>query len=477
MLFGPDSNNDGLPELYVTGWLSHSVVRYDGATGAPLGNYIPAGSGGLSFPFSLALRNNELFVTSAGTDQILKYDAGDGNYLGVAASAGLDYPRGLTFGPDDLMYVTSGDNDRILRFTPNGTYVDDYVPAGIAELDNPRTPRFGPDGDLYVTMTGNSEIMRFGDQNEALFVLTLSIPSNQPVAVDFSTSNMTAIAGSDYAESGGAVSFEPGVTSQTIVVPIVDDTDVELDETFFVDLTGVVGATILVPSAVGTIIDNEIGNEPPNVNAGGDQTLVDADATGSESVTLVGTVTDNDGTIESIEWTDGTSVLGNTATLTTTLAVGVHTLTLTAMDNDGATATDSVNVTVTSQNDADVLYVWDIEFDSRRRGRDYRILVDVRRDSDFDAVAEGTDASAAGVEVTVSFTDSSGNVQTFTGLTSSDGIFRSQWIKRLQPGEYRAEVVDLALAGFAWDPSDLLDATLNDEDFDGDGKPDDVLTN
>ncbi len=188
MMFGPDANDDGMPELYVTGWLSHSVVRYDGMTGATLGTFVTAGSGGLSYPFSLAFRNDELFVTSAGTNQILKYEASSGNFLGVAASTGLDYPRGLTFGPDDLLYVTSGSNDRILRFMPDGTYVDDYIPAGVAGMANPRTPRFGPDGDLYVTVTGKNEIMRFGDQNEAVFTVSLSTASNSAVAVDFATS-------------------------------------------------------------------------------------------------------------------------------------------------------------------------------------------------------------------------------------------------------------------------------------------------
>ena len=74
MYFGPDCNSDGVPELYVTGWLSHSVVRYDGATGESLGNYITPGSGGLSYPFAMVERGNELFVTSAGTNQILKYN-------------------------------------------------------------------------------------------------------------------------------------------------------------------------------------------------------------------------------------------------------------------------------------------------------------------------------------------------------------------------------------------------------------------
>ncbi len=67
MMFGPDANNDGVMELYVTGWNSHNVVRYDGVSGQPIsGSYIGSGSGGLSFPFAMAQRGNELFVTSAG---------------------------------------------------------------------------------------------------------------------------------------------------------------------------------------------------------------------------------------------------------------------------------------------------------------------------------------------------------------------------------------------------------------------------
>ena len=35
---------------------------------------------------------------------------------------------------------------------------------------------------------------------------------------------------------------------------------------------------------------------------------------------------------------------------------------------------------------------------------------------------------------------------------------------------------NLMITGCLWDPDDVLDATSDDEDIDGDGKPDDVLT-
>jgi hypothetical protein len=53
-------------------------------------------------------------------------------------------------------------------------------------------------------------------------------------------------------------------------------------------------------------------------------------------------------------------------------------------------------------------------------------------------------------------------------------IFRSDCIKDLDPDTYRADVTDLALDGFQWDPFASLDPTSYDEDSNGDGKPDET---
>ncbi len=88
-------------------------------------------------------------------------------------------------------------------------------------------------------------------------------------------------------------------------------------------------------------------NLPPTAVAGADQSVTDADDDGTEVVTLDGsTSSDPEGPIASFAWTEGTSTLGTTATISPTLTVGTHTITLTVTDDDGATDADTVVVTV-----------------------------------------------------------------------------------------------------------------------------------
>ncbi len=71
----------------------------------------------------------------------------------------------------------------------------------------------------------------------ATFTVTLSAASGQLVSVTYATANGTAVAGSDYTATGGVLTFDAGVVSQPIVVPIVTDTVPEPTETFVVTLS------------------------------------------------------------------------------------------------------------------------------------------------------------------------------------------------------------------------------------------------
>ena len=78
----------------------------------------------------------------------------------------------------------------------------------------------------------------------ATFTVTLSNPSASTVTVGYNTSNGSAVAGSDFTSASGSLTFNPGVTSQTITVSITDDNVFELAETFNVNLVTPTNATI-----------------------------------------------------------------------------------------------------------------------------------------------------------------------------------------------------------------------------------------
>ncbi len=84
-------------------------------------------------------------------------------------------------------------------------------------------------------------------------------------------------------------------------------------------------------------------------NAGPDQSLTDADASGDELVTLDGSLSTAGATpITSYVWKKGTTQIATGATPSITLAPGGHTLTLTVSDSTGATATDTVLITLSA---------------------------------------------------------------------------------------------------------------------------------
>jgi uncharacterized repeat protein (TIGR01451 family) len=92
----------------------------------------------------------------------------------------------------------------------------------------------------------------------AVFTVTLSTASNVNVTANYATVNGTATTGSDYAAAAGLVTFLPGVTVRTITVTVNGDTVDEANETFTVNLSEPVNATLADNQGLGTIIDDDI---------------------------------------------------------------------------------------------------------------------------------------------------------------------------------------------------------------------------
>jgi DNA-binding beta-propeller fold protein YncE len=76
-----------------------------------------------------------LYVTSNGSDNVLRFNGITGQFVDVFASGGgLVDPVDLAFAPDGAMYVTDQRTNRVLRYEGiTGGFLDDFVAAGPLE--------------------------------------------------------------------------------------------------------------------------------------------------------------------------------------------------------------------------------------------------------------------------------------------------------------------------------------------------------
>ncbi len=152
------------------------------------------------------------------------------------------------------------------------------------EPDEPDQPTPTPT-PLPPALTIDSVTVTEGDSGtvNAVFNVSLSTASRNPVTVDFATSDNTATAPADYIAASGSLTFAPGMTRQTITVLVRGDTLNEPDETFFVTLFNARNASIRIGQALGRIINDD----PPPALSIGDITVPEGDSGAVEAIFTV----------------------------------------------------------------------------------------------------------------------------------------------------------------------------------------------
>ncbi|MCG6117273.1 MAG: M12 family metallo-peptidase [Aquimonas sp.] len=128
------------------------VLELDTASGAVLRSLQPSVVDGpaLANPTAIAFdaANNRILVACAATDRVLwmRADGSGGLQTLVAAgSGGLRAPAGLAIGPDGRLYVSSAGSDEVLRFdAADGRFVDVFSRVPPGRLREPRGLVFVP---------------------------------------------------------------------------------------------------------------------------------------------------------------------------------------------------------------------------------------------------------------------------------------------------------------------------------------------
>jgi Ca2+-binding RTX toxin-like protein len=107
--------------------------------------------------------------------------------------------------------------------------------------------------------------------------LTGLVNNSQTVTVQYTTSNGSAISGSDYTSTTGTLTFTGGVTSQNITIPIINNALNETDETFILTLSNPTQVTLgNTASVITTITDTLVTDVTTTL------------ARGVENLTLIG---------------------------------------------------------------------------------------------------------------------------------------------------------------------------------------------
>jgi subtilisin family serine protease/Ca2+-binding RTX toxin-like protein len=127
------------------------------------------------------------------------------------------------------------------------------------------------DNDLpIIDLSANQTVVEgITSPQNVIYTVTLSSDSTETVTVQYATVNNTAIAGSDYTATSGTLTFDPGVISQDIIIPILNNSLNEAQETFNLTLSSPtnaqLGTSIAVTAITDTLTQDVTSTLPTNV--------------------------------------------------------------------------------------------------------------------------------------------------------------------------------------------------------------------
>lgn len=125
--------------------------------------------------------------------------------------------------------------------------------GGATIFGSPSAPLTILDDDIGLSFSSPAYVVNETDGAVVLTVLRLN-GTNLATTVDYSTTNGTALAGSNYVATSGTLTFNVGEALKTITVPVLHDPRVTGNLTFSVYLANASGSAQLVPPNPATVV-------------------------------------------------------------------------------------------------------------------------------------------------------------------------------------------------------------------------------
>ncbi|MEM9642911.1 MAG: Calx-beta domain-containing protein [Pseudomonadota bacterium] len=204
--------------------------------------------------------------------------------IGGTATAGADYSAA-----NGTLVFAVGETSKTIRVTDFFDRLDESDESVVLALRNPVNARLegdvpevretaflrddpdaglGPNIALHVSSPVVEEGL-LGEGRVAVFDIELSEPAPFAMTLNYSTADISAVAGRDYVAKSGSINFVPGQTRASVEVKLKDDLLDEGTETFSLSIStplpSPISAIGSLPTGVATIQDDEvIGTDQPD---------------------------------------------------------------------------------------------------------------------------------------------------------------------------------------------------------------------
>jgi hypothetical protein len=417
---GTIANDDPLPTLTVT----QPANTNEGTSASPK-----------NFVYTATLS------AASGRDVVVTWATQNGTATSpndfTAASGTLTFVAGQTTQTFIVSVVSDGAQEPNETFTINLTN-----PQNVTLAQNSITADISNDDGVPTVSIANATSQNEGNVGATpfLFTVTLSAASEQQVTVGFATVNQIAsTADNDFVGQSGTLTFVPGETTQVITVLVNGDTRREApNETFAVNLTNPIGATIGAGFGNATIVDDD----PEPAISISDVTQAEGDA-GTTNFVFTVSLGSQSGSAISVRFAtqDGTAGAGtdyNAASGTLTFAPGVTTqlITISVLGDNNVEPNETFSVVLSSPILATIADGTGVGTIQSEASDELQILPStisgkVFVDSNNSGAQEGRELSLAGTLVTLQAQGTS--TSTTTTTTAHDGSYA---FNNVQPGTY-----------------------------------------
>ena len=264
----------------------------------------------LSISESLDLSNQEtLFISSDESDLFYSKDEN------------LSFDRDIDFSYSERNYYN-------LVFNPDtGFFSETSFSSSSIEISFEESVEFSSDETLIIIdkepikplipTISIVDVITNEISGDVIFAVSLSESTTVDVSFDYSTSNGTAIAGSDYTATSGTLTIAAGSTTGEIKVAVLDDSLDENNETLNLNLSNAQNGTFEDATGVLTINDND---DAPSIS-------INDVTTNSESGngTLTATLSSASGKTVTVNYATSNETLSfNTAQIFTQYADGIE---------------------------------------------------------------------------------------------------------------------------------------------------------